>query len=207
MSQEELDEEARKRRKTPARFHFTAVNMYHAPLIEAGKLETTGKGGIKVMKIDILKLESQGQELGDIQSQANRKFKGLELSIQEKFKTVAFIWNRPKGLIEDPDYKAEVEKKALKDLVVRMQILDESCGVLGAYFGANTEDSSRNNYYKASSVNMEAMVKEEVEGGIIERVISQKYRPVVRKMPTKKQWYSYELVRKARKFCFLSRDL
>jgi hypothetical protein len=95
----------------------------------------------------------------------------------------------------------DVEKKALKDISVSMGILDSSCGVLSAFFGANTEHPSSNNYYKASSQKMDLFVSEELRDGMIEKIIAQKHRPAVaKKAISKRQWYTSfmdELVKNA----------
>lgn len=144
------------------------------------------------------------KDLSKTQGQVNVSFKGLTQTRQEKFQTVAFIVNRPFGLIEHQGRSA-VEKKALKDIVNRMATLDNSCGVLSSFFGANVDDLSKNHYFKASSSKMEDMVKEEVAAGIIARIISQKHRPVLEKELTEKQWYTAfmdGLVHDAREYPF-----
>ncbi len=103
---------------------------------------------------------------------------------------VAYVLNRPQGQLDDADYRLKVENKALKDLITRMKTLDECCGVMGAYFGASTQDMSRPHYYKASSDTMKSMVEEEVSEGIIGRVIAQKHRPIPQKKQSKRQWYT-----------------
>ncbi len=88
-----------------------------------------------------------------------------------------------------------------------MSVLDESCGVLSAFFSANIEYPSSVNYFKASSEKMEKMVTDEVNDGMIEKIIAQKYRAVpAKKGPTKKKWYASfmdDLVKNARKFYLL----
>ena len=109
-------------------------------------------------------------------------------------------------MIEDQAYKSAVEKK-LKDITNRMATFDNSCGVLSSYFGANVEDLSRNHYFKASSPEMEDIVKEEVGAEIIGRIISQKHGQVSEKQPTEKQWYVAfmdALVRNTREYSFAS---
>lgn len=95
-------------------------------------------------------------------------------------------------------YRMSIERKALRDIALRMSVLDDSCGVLGALYLSSL------NYFKASSKKMEQMVMDEVNDGMIEKIIAQKYRVVpAKKGPTKRKWYSSfmdDLVRSACKF-------
>ena len=102
---------------------------------------------------------------------------------------MAFILNRPLGLLENTEYRKEVEKQALQKISSAMAFLEDSCGILSAFFAANVAFAGQPHYYRASSKKMEVFVQEQVRMGIIEKIIARKlYVPLpVRETP--RQWY------------------
>ena len=110
--------------------------------------------------------------------------------MQEKYRKVAFIMNRPCGPMEDRGYREFIQKKALEGISLRMRLLDESCGVMNVFFGTASADSSSNHYQFSSSDRLGRLVKEEVAGGILGRIIAQTFLVSAPQPLTKRKGYS-----------------
>ena len=91
--------------------------------------------------------------MGEVQREVSSKFGDLPPAMQERYRKVAFIMNRPCGPIEDRGYREFIQKEALEGISLRMRLLNESCGVMNVFFGTASADSS-SNHYQLSSVNL-----------------------------------------------------
>jgi hypothetical protein len=97
------------------------------------------------------------------------KYAELESSQHQVYQDVAFILNRPFGLIQDSQYRAKIEKKGLKNIMNSMEILEACCGILSLFFGAQVEFPGCSEHpCKASSFRTQPLIKREIDSGITE---------------------------------------
>jgi hypothetical protein len=118
------------------------------------------------------------------------KWAELGPDVQAKYEDVAWILNRPTGLLMDDNFRKKVETKALKNIVLNMKILEECCGILNVFFGAQVEFSDSTHPCRASSYRTLPLIQEELNKGMTERLIGQKLLQEPQKRKTPKQWYS-----------------